>query len=100
MRLFDTSFNKHFSTFDKKQRMPELIIRYKSKKTVSVLKDFAKHFNFSVVVPTKARKKIQKRNDVNIIPADNSIDTSDLERIFSGKDIDAKKIREQAWQRK
>jgi hypothetical protein len=74
--------------------MPELIIKYKSKKTLDALLDFAKYFDFSIILPSKSKEKITKINGVSIIPADNSIDTSELESIFSAKNIDAKELRQ------
>lgn len=80
--------------------MPELVIKYKNKKTLEALKDIAKYFEFSVVVPAKPKKtKITGINGVTIIPADSSVDTSDLEAIFSGKNIDSRKLRDNSWQR-
>ena len=79
--------------------MPELIIKYKSKKTLEALLDFAKYFDFSIISSTKSKEKSTKINGVSIIPADSSVDTSELESIFSAKDIDAKELRQKAWQR-
>lgn len=79
--------------------MPELIIKYKSKKTLEALMDFAKYFDFSITLRSQTKDKTSKINGVSIIPADSSIDTSDLESIFSAKKIDAKKLRKEAWQR-
>jgi hypothetical protein len=80
--------------------MPELVIKYKNKRTLEVLMEFAKYFDFSVVVPSKDHDtKVTNINGVTIIPADSSVDTSGLETIFSSKSIDAKKLRTNAWQR-
>jgi len=79
--------------------MPELIIKYKSKKTLNALLDFAKYFDFSIILPSKSKEKITKINGVSIIPSDSSIDTSELETIFSAKNIDARQLRQKAWQR-
>lgn len=78
--------------------MPELVIKYRNKQTPEVLMDFAKYFGFSVLMPKKTVKN-NSINGVTIVPADNSIDTSDLEAIFSNKNIDAKQLRKNAWQR-
>jgi len=80
--------------------MPELIIKYKNKRTLDALLDFAKYFDFSVILPSKSKEKIIKINGVSIISADSSVDTSELESIFSTNNIDAKELRQQAWQRK
>jgi len=80
--------------------MPELIIKYKNKRTLDALLDFAKYFDFSVILPAKSKEKIIKINGVSIISADSSVDTSELESIFSTNNIDAKELRQQAWQRK
>jgi hypothetical protein len=80
--------------------MPELTIKYKNKKTFEALKHFSKYFDFSVVTKSKSnRSKSKKIGGVTIIPADSSIDTSELELIFSNKKIDAKQLRQSAWQR-
>jgi hypothetical protein len=80
--------------------MPELVIKYKDKRTLEALMDFSKYFDFSVVNPPKVPKtNVSSINGVTIIPADSSVDTSELETIFSGKHLDAKKIRNDAWQR-
>jgi hypothetical protein len=80
--------------------MPELTIKYKSKKTLEALIDFSKYLDFSVVFPAKAKEsKSKKINGVTIIAADSSVDTSDLEAIFSKGTIDAKQLRKSAWQR-
>lgn len=80
--------------------MAELIIKYKNKKTLEVLKDLAKYFDFSVVVPsTTKRSKVINKNGVTIIKADSSIDTTELEQIFTDQTLDAKKLRDNAWKR-
>lgn len=79
--------------------MPELVIKYKSKKTLEALKDFAKYFHFSVVSPKKEKKNF-KIKGVTIIPADKSVDTSGLQAIFSNRNLDAKKIRKEAWKKR
>ena len=79
--------------------MPELIIKYKSKKTLDALLDFAKYFDFSIILPAKSKEKITKINGVSIIPSDSSIDTSELETIFSTNKMDAKELRQKAWRR-
>ena len=80
--------------------MPELVIKYKDKKTLDALIDFSKYFEFSIVDPPISRKSnTSSINGVTIIPADSSVDTGELEAIFSGKHLDAKKLREDAWQR-
>lgn len=80
--------------------MPELVIKYKNKRTLEVLMDLARYFDFSVVVPQNVDKsKPTSINGVQIIPADSSVDTSDLKTIFSAKELDAKQLRTSAWQR-
>ncbi len=78
--------------------MPEVIIKYKSSRTLQALKDFAKYFDFIITTPKKDFS--DNLNGVTIIPADQSINTSDLKKIFTGKNIDAKELRSHAWQKK
>jgi hypothetical protein len=81
--------------------MPEITIKYKNKKTLDALIDFSKYFDFSVVLPYKKTvEKISNINGVTIISANKSIDISEIENIFTGKNIIAKEIRKAAWQRK
>jgi len=80
--------------------MPELVIKYKNKKTLEVLKELAKYFKFSVVTHEfNTKEKTPKSNGVKIIPGDKTIDTSELEAIFSNKNLDAKQLRNEAWLR-
>jgi hypothetical protein len=80
--------------------MSELTIKYKNKRTLDALLEFAKYFDFSIILPSKSKGKISEINGVSIIRANNSIDTSELETIFSTNNFDAKEIREKAWKRK
>jgi hypothetical protein len=73
--------------------MPELVIKYKNKRTLNALMDFAKYFEFSIVKPEK------KVNGVTVILGDKTIDTSELETVFTGKNLNAKQLRESVWKR-
>ena len=80
--------------------MPELVIKYKSKKTLNVLMDISQYFGFSVILPNKVKfKKEFQLNGVTILAADKSIDVSELEAVYTGKSIDAKQLRKDSWQR-
>ena len=62
----------------------------------------AKKFDFVVLMPKKETKEtteIEIINGVTLIRGDRTIDTSDLSKIFSGKNMDAKKLRQQ-WNRR
>ncbi len=70
--------------------MPELVIKYKSKRTFDALMDFAKYFEFSIEKP-KAKSSVAK--------------TAKKEPDFSYFGVatdfeDAKVLREKAWSRK
>lgn len=82
--------------------MPEIIVKYKSKRTLAALRDFAKYFDYVISSPDPESKKEKQSNlnGVTIIPADNSVDTSDLSNIFTGKNINPQQLRSEAWQRK
>lgn len=80
--------------------MPELVIKYKSNKTLEALLNIAKYFDFSIEKTEKVKKnKINNSNGVMIIPADSSVNISELETIFSNKNIDFQNIRNKAWLR-
>lgn len=82
--------------------MPEIIVKYKSNRTLEALKDFAKYFDYEILLPdTEINKDKQSSlNGVTIIPADSSVDTSDLSKIFTGKNINSEQLRNEAWKRK
>ena len=74
----------------------------KSKRTLAALKDLSKYFDYVISSPDfdENNKKQITLNGVTIIPADSSVDTSDLNSIFTGKNINPKQLRSEAWQRK
>ena len=82
--------------------MPEIIIKYKSKRTLEALRDLAKYFDYVISTPgSKEKRKKQKNLDgITIIPADSSVDASDLTDVFTGRNINPEQLRNEAWQRK
>ena len=80
--------------------MPELTIRYNSPKTLEALMDFAKYFDFVISSKKPVKTTEMLVNGVTVILGNPSIDTSDLTKIFTGKNMDARKFRKQVWQRK
>ena len=76
--------------------MPEVTIKYKKSKTLKILKELAEYFDFEVTNP---EDKVFKVNGVTIFPGSGEINNSEMEAIFSGKDIDATELRKKAWQR-
>lgn len=80
--------------------MPEIIIKYKNSKTLEALNDLAKYFDFVISFPKSKRKKEILINGVSVIPADDSIDISDMTEVFTGKNINAESLRTEAWQRR
>jgi hypothetical protein len=80
--------------------MPELVIKYKNQKTLDALLDFSKYFDFTVISSSKKMKKKNIQiNGITLIPADDTINTSEMEIIFSNKNLDSKQLRVDAWQR-
>ena len=76
--------------------MPEVYIKYKKPKTLKMIKALAEYLDFEIFTVKEKKAKI---NGVTVIPADKSIDVSEMEAIFSGKNLDAKELRQKAWQR-
>ena len=79
--------------------MPEITIKYKNSKTLQVLKDIAKYFDFVISAP-KNKYENTTVNGVTIVPANNSIEILGLKKVFTGKKISSKELRNEAWQRK
>jgi hypothetical protein len=79
--------------------MPEITIKYNDSKTLKVLKTLSEYLNFTFSTPSKKVKKEFFINGVPAIPGDSSIDISEMRNIFTGRNIDAKQLRQKAWQR-
>lgn len=80
--------------------MSEVVIKYKDKKVLEVLKDFAKYFEFTIETPEiESVKNKTEINGVTIVSGDSSIDTSDLKEIFTGRSFDSVKVRKDLWDR-
>lgn len=80
-------------------QMPEITIKYKNSRTLKVLEALSTYLDFSLPAPSPKNKKKSFVNGVPVIPGDRSVDISDMEEIFTGKNLDAKKLRTVAWQR-
>ncbi|MBK6483936.1 MAG: hypothetical protein IPG01_12590 [Chitinophagaceae bacterium] len=80
--------------------MPEVVVKYKTSKTLRALKDLAKYFDYVISSPAKDQDIGLIINGVPVIAADSTIDTSELEILFSEKRVDANAIRKQSWQRR
>ncbi|HWD90027.1 MAG TPA: hypothetical protein VG367_17995 [Mucilaginibacter sp.] len=46
------------------------------------------------------KNRLYKLNGVTIIPASEKFDPKEMRELITGKNIDAKKLREDAWKRK
>lgn len=82
--------------------MKEVTIKYKDSKVLQLLKSLAKYLDFSIAFPKKG--KIEKNeyeyiNGIPVIPGNNTIDIGELSKIFTGKNIEARKLRTEGWQR-
>jgi histidinol phosphatase-like PHP family hydrolase len=85
--------------------MKEAIIKYDNPKTLDILKSLAKYFDFSISSVKDAKQNDSQReikyiNGIPYIEGNAAIDIAELSEIFTGKNIDAKKIRKEEWQRK
>ena len=82
--------------------MKEIIIKYNDPKTLALLKTLARFFNFSISSPKKGkndRKTYDHINGVAILPGDSTISIKELSKILTGKNLDARKLRTEGWQR-
>ena len=79
--------------------MPEITIKYNNSKTLDILKALSGFLDFTFARPSKPPKKECFINGIPVIPGDNTIDMSEMNNVFTGKNIDAKKLREKAWMR-
>lgn len=77
--------------------MPEVIIKYEDPETLKVLEDLAKSMNFEVF---KEDDNVYFINGVKIVKGNNNADLSEIRQLFTEKNINAKTLRKEAWQRK
>ncbi|MCY1539045.1 hypothetical protein D9M68_746140 [compost metagenome] len=81
--------------------MHEVVIKYKNQKTLKVLTALGEYLGFTITDHgRKEKKEVYHINGVPVESGDPKIDMQDLTTIFTGEDIDAKTLRESAWQRK
>ncbi len=81
--------------------MPEITIKYTDSKILKMLKALSGFFDFSVSAPKKGKKEeLVYINGVPMVPGNASVDISDMGAIISRNNMNAKKLRQEAWQRK
>ena len=81
--------------------MKEVVIKYKSNKTLEALRDLGKYLGFSVSdTPTDKASTEFFINGVEVIPGDETVNFSELKNVFTGKGLDANELRKSGWQRK
>lgn len=73
--------------------MPQVTIQYKSDKTLQVLMDIAKYFDFTIKVPKKSGKS---KAELPIEFAEQP-DITALAGIWKGKSITVEELRKDAW---
>jgi hypothetical protein len=78
--------------------MPELIIKYNDSRTLQVLTDLAKYFDYEIA-PSKSVKSNSLGQDIVLIAGDSSINPDELTTIFTGKNLDAQSLRKETWKR-
>ena len=80
--------------------MPEIIIKYRNNRTLQLLTDLAKYFDFEVSPTIGMRKSSESPQDISLLAGDNSINVDDLTTIFTGKNLDAQNLRKESWRRR
>lgn len=80
--------------------MKEVIIKYKSNKTLEALRELGKYLGFSVLdVPVEETNKHSSINGVTVIQGDETIDLSELNDVFTERHLNASELRRSGWQR-
>ncbi len=80
--------------------MPEVIISYEKPETLKVLEVLAEPLAFEIVISELEDVSRQKAVDAITVPADKEADITQLFQAFTGKNLDAKTLREQLWRTK
>ncbi|RYE20555.1 MAG: hypothetical protein EOP42_27285 [Sphingobacteriaceae bacterium] len=65
---------------------------------MKILQDLSNELNFEIELKQSALTEKEKALKEILIPADKNADLSELTKIFTGKNLDARKLRE-AWRR-
>ena len=73
--------------------MPEIIIQYKTPKTLKFLKNISKYFDFEISYPKKIAGNVQVINGVTIVKGKGKLNNAEMEEIFTKNNFDAKKLR-------
>lgn len=78
-----------------------MVIKYKNRKTLKALTALSEYLDFTIAESGKKKdKEVYLINGIPVESGDKKIDIQDLFAIFTDEDIDAKTVRESAWQRK
>lgn len=77
--------------------MPEVTIKYEKPETLKILKGLAKYLDFKVSSSDKKKKEALLAEI--LVPRDKDADLKELNKVFTGKNLDAKKLRTEAWGR-
>lgn len=81
--------------------MHEVVVKYKNQKTLKALTALGEYLGFTIANPEEKEKKtVYEINGIPVESGDKEVDIQDLTSIFTGESIDAKTLRESAWQRK
>jgi hypothetical protein len=79
--------------------MPELLIKYKSNRTLQLLTDLAKYFDFEISTSFRNSNSAGSGKEIPLIPGNSAINVDELSAILTGKDLDANHLRKAAWKR-
>jgi hypothetical protein len=75
--------------------MPEVVIKYKNSRTLQVLQDIAKYFDF--VVSDLAKSDTKKKNNSLPVSYSENPDIKALAGIWKNKEITLEELRKKAW---
>lgn len=81
----------------KKKDMPRAIVKFKDKEALEALIRYSK--TRPIIIEVGENADTFTINGVTLSVADDSIDTKELEAVFSHRGSNAKKIRQDTWQR-
>lgn len=75
--------------------MPEVVIKYKNSRTLQVLQDIAKYFDF--VVSDLAKQDATKKTNSLPVTYSKNPDVKALSGIWKNKEITLEELRKKAW---
>lgn len=80
--------------------MPEIVIKYQDKKVLQIMEGLSEFLNFTISKKETSDIEVNPKSTINgFVPADENTNIEELRKVFTGKNLSAKVLRNSAWER-